>query len=46
MVIIRDRDSMAQIRVPVATLTNTLAAKLSGEDFTVLPPGGTLVEKK
>lgn len=46
MATIRERDSMNQIRVPVATLKNTLLAKLSGEDFLVLPVGGKQVEKK
>jgi glycyl-tRNA synthetase len=46
MVTIRERDSMGQIRVPIATLTSTLAAKLNGEDILVLPPGGLPVEKK
>ena len=45
-VTIRDRDSMNQIRIPVAELQKTLTAKLDGEDFLVLPPGGTVVEKK
>ncbi|MFC1900714.1 glycine--tRNA ligase [Chloroflexota bacterium] len=45
-VTIRERDSMDQIRIPIAELQNTLTAKLAGEDFTVLPPGGTVVEKK
>ncbi|MFC1976837.1 glycine--tRNA ligase [Chloroflexota bacterium] len=45
-VTIRDRDSMNQIRVPIAELRKTLRAKLEGEDFLVLPPGGTVVEKK
>ncbi|MEE8414504.1 MAG: glycine--tRNA ligase [Dehalococcoidales bacterium] len=45
-VTIRERDSMDQIRVPVAELEKTLIAKLAGEDFSVLPPGGSLVEKK
>jgi glycyl-tRNA synthetase len=39
-VTIRDRDSMKQIRVPVAELKNSLAAKLAGEPLDVLPPGG------
>jgi glycyl-tRNA synthetase len=39
-VTIRERDSMGQIRVPIAELKNTLAAKLAGEDLFVLPPGG------
>jgi glycyl-tRNA synthetase len=42
-VTIRDRDSQKQIRVPVAVLKNCLAAKLAGEPFEVLPPGGKLV---
>ncbi|MBI2849937.1 MAG: glycine--tRNA ligase [Chloroflexi bacterium] len=48
MVTIRDRDSMNQIRVPVAELQKTLAAKLAGEGFLVLPPGGVVwkVEKE
>jgi len=37
---IRERDSMNQIRVPIAELKTTLAAKLKGEDLFVLPPGG------
>ncbi len=37
---IRERDSMNQIRVPIAELQQTLTAKLSGEDFFVLPEGG------
>jgi len=39
-VTIRERDSMNQIRVPTATLKETLAAKLAGEDLFVLPEGG------
>jgi glycyl-tRNA synthetase len=42
-VTIRDRDSLHQIRIPIDTLRATLTAKLSGEDFDVLPPGGSLV---
>jgi glycyl-tRNA synthetase len=38
---IRERDSMKQIRVPISELSKTLAAKLSGEAFEVLPPGGS-----
>jgi glycyl-tRNA synthetase len=38
---IRDRDTMRQIRVPIDTLKSTLDAKLCGEPFEVLPPGGT-----
>lgn len=40
-VTIRDRDSMKQIRVPVAELKDSLAAKLAGEPLEVLPPGGS-----
>jgi glycyl-tRNA synthetase len=40
-VTIRERDSMKQIRVPISELNNTLAAKLSGEPFEMLPPGGS-----
>ena len=40
-VTIRERDSMKQIRVPVAELKRTLEAKLSGEPLDVLPPGGS-----
>lgn len=48
MVTIRERDSMAQLRVPVAELQKTLAAKLAGEDILVLPEGGVVwkVEKE
>ncbi len=46
MATIRERDSMSQIRVPIATLKNTLLAKLAGEDIMVLPEGGKVVEKK
>ncbi|MDM8001280.1 MAG: glycine--tRNA ligase [Dehalococcoidia bacterium] len=42
-VTIRDRDSLQQIRVPIETLKTTLAAKLAGEAFDVLPPGGSVV---
>jgi glycyl-tRNA synthetase len=47
-VTIRDRDTMNQIRIPVAELKTTLAAKLTGEDLFVLPPGGQVwkVEKE
>jgi len=45
-VTIRERDSMNQIRIPVAELQKTLAAKLGGEDLFVLPPGGSVVEAK
>ena len=40
-VTVRDRDSLKQIRVPVEALKATLAAKLAGEPFEVLPPGGS-----
>jgi glycyl-tRNA synthetase len=40
-VTIRERDSMKQIRVPISELTSTLTAKLGGEPFEVLPPGGS-----
>ena len=43
-VTIRERDSMSQIRIPVAVLRDTLAAKLAGEDFLILPPGGQVVK--
>ncbi len=46
MVTIRERDSMNQIRVPIATLKSILLAKLAGEDFLVLPEGGKKVEKE
>jgi glycyl-tRNA synthetase len=32
-VTVRDRDSLAQIRLPIDNLTDTLKAKLSGEEF-------------
>ena len=41
-VTIRERDSMNQIRIPIEELKKTLAAKLSGEDLFVLPPGGKI----
>ncbi len=40
MATLRHRDSMEQIRVPIAALEPTLSAKLEGEDFLTLPPGG------
>ncbi|MBE0480675.1 MAG: glycine--tRNA ligase, partial [Dehalococcoidia bacterium] len=40
-VTVRDRDSMRQLRIPIAALLSTVQAKLSGEAFHVLPPGGT-----
>ncbi len=45
-VTVRDRDSMNQIRIPVAVLGETLYKKLGGEDFLKLPPGGSVPEKK
>jgi glycyl-tRNA synthetase len=42
MATIRERDSMNQIRVPIAALKNTLQAKLAGEDLFVLPEGGKI----
>ena len=45
-VTIRERDSMDQIRIPIDVLQKTLTAKLDGEEFTVLPPGGSIVGKK
>jgi len=44
-VTIRERDSMAQIRIPVGALQKTLAAKLAGEDFLILPEGGQIVKQ-
>ena len=41
-VTIRERDSMNQIRLPIAELKKTLAAKLAGEELFVLPPGGQI----
>jgi glycyl-tRNA synthetase len=42
MATIRERDSMNQIRVPIAALRATLQAKLAGEDLFVLPEGGKI----
>jgi glycyl-tRNA synthetase len=39
---IRERDTMNQIRLPIAELKRTLQAKLEGEDLFVLPPGGKI----
>jgi glycyl-tRNA synthetase len=41
-VTIRERDTMNQIRVPIAVLKNTLLAKLAGEDLFILPDGGRI----
>ncbi len=46
MATIRERDSMNQIRVPIATLKTTLLNKLAGEDILVLPEGGSRVLKE
>ena len=45
MATIRERDSMDQIRVPVATISDTVVKKLAGEDFLALPEGGSVVKK-
>ena len=42
-VTVRERDKMYQIRVPIATLTQTLLAKLSGEEFLKVSDGGEVV---
>jgi len=42
MVTVRERDSMNQIRIPIAELKNSLTAKLNGEPLFVLPPGGQI----
>ncbi|MDD4873511.1 MAG: glycine--tRNA ligase [Dehalococcoidales bacterium] len=39
-VTIRERDSMKQVRIPIRELQKTIGAKLAGESFEVLPPGG------
>ncbi|GAI97472.1 unnamed protein product [marine sediment metagenome] len=39
-VTVRERDTMNQIRLPIAELKGTLQAKLEGEPLFVLPPGG------
>jgi glycyl-tRNA synthetase len=41
-VTIRDRDTMNQIRLPIAELKSTLRAKLGGEPLFVLPAGGQI----
>jgi glycyl-tRNA synthetase len=46
MATIRERDSMNQIRVPIAALKNTLLAKLAGEDLLVLPEGGRIQKQQ
>ncbi|MDP6043069.1 MAG: glycine--tRNA ligase [Dehalococcoidales bacterium] len=45
-VTVRERDSMNQIRIPIAELEKTLAAKLKGEPLSVLPPGGQIWKKQ
>ncbi len=47
-VTVRDRDSMNQIRIPIAELKKTLQAKLEGEAFLTLSAGGQVwkVEKE
>ena len=42
MVTIRSRDSLAQIRVPIAVLQPTLAKKLAGEPIEALTEGGIM----
>jgi glycyl-tRNA synthetase len=44
-VTIRERDSMDQIRVPIAAVSQTLVNKLAGEDFLALPEGGSVVKR-
>ena len=39
-VTIRHRDTTRQIRVPIVELERTLTAKLNGEPWDILPPGG------
>jgi glycyl-tRNA synthetase len=41
-VTVRERDTMNQIRVPITELKSTLGAKLAGEPFFDLPPGGKI----
>ena len=45
-VTVRDRDSMAQIRIPVGALKSTIAAKLAGEAFTIVPESGRVLGEK
>ena len=45
-VTVRERDSMSQIRIPIVELKKTLLAKMDGEDFAVVPPGGEVVQTK
>jgi glycyl-tRNA synthetase len=39
-VTIRERDTLHQIRIPLAELVSTLKRKLEGEEFYLLPQGG------
>jgi len=41
-VTVRERDSVRQMRIPITELKATLAAKIAGESFDVLPLGGTI----
>ncbi len=45
-VTVRDRDSMTQMRIPIGTLKATLAAKLAGEAFNIVPEGGKMLAEK
>jgi glycyl-tRNA synthetase len=45
-VTVRERDLMLQIRIPIAELKKTIEAKMAGEDFLKLPPGGEVVQAK
>ena len=45
-VTVRERDSMGQIRIPITELKKTIEAKMAGEDFLKLPPGGEIVRTK
>jgi glycyl-tRNA synthetase len=45
-VTVRERDAMSQIRIPIVELKKTLLAKMDGEDFAVVPPGGEVVQTK
>ena len=45
-VTVRERDLMLQIRIPIAELKRTIEAKMAGEDFLKLPPGGEVVQTK
>jgi glycyl-tRNA synthetase (class II) len=42
MVTVRERDTMNQIRIPIAELKKTMTAKLAGEELFILPPGGQI----